>query len=172
MSDLLLAPAPVGAPSRFQRALDRIERAGNALPHPATLSVVRRGVRSSTAEAAKLMTNFPLVLMFAQRYDPRVGIGTMTATMLPYSIGFLVSWSLWLIVWVWIGLPVGPRCSPDAGLSARVRQCEILAAHCVFLRHASSGAVMVSLRCLIRPNAAHRNCLRGMSANREDRAAR
>jgi aminobenzoyl-glutamate transport protein len=55
-----------------------------------------------------LMTNFPLVLMFAQRYDPDVGIGTMTATMLPYSVCFLVAWSLWLVTWVWLGLPVGP----------------------------------------------------------------
>lgn len=55
-----------------------------------------------------LMTNFPLVLMFAQRYDPSVGIGTMTATMLPYSMCFLVSWSIWLIAWVLMGLPLGP----------------------------------------------------------------
>jgi len=55
-----------------------------------------------------LMSNFPLVLMFAQRYEPRAGIGTMTATMLPYSMCFFLGWTLLLVIWVTAGWPVGP----------------------------------------------------------------
>ncbi|MBL9188955.1 MAG: AbgT family transporter [Opitutaceae bacterium] len=55
-----------------------------------------------------LSSNFPLVLMFAQRYDPRAGIGTMTATMLPYSLANMVFWTLMLVGWVLLGWPVGP----------------------------------------------------------------
>ena len=33
-----------------------------------------------------LSSNFPLVLMFFQRCEPRAGIGTVTATMLPYTL--------------------------------------------------------------------------------------
>ena len=36
------------------------------------------------------------------------GIGTMTATMLPYTLSFLLSWSLLLVTWVLLGWPVGP----------------------------------------------------------------
>ena len=36
------------------------------------------------------------------------GIGTMTATMLPYTLAFLLSWSLLLVTWVLLGWPVGP----------------------------------------------------------------
>jgi aminobenzoyl-glutamate transport protein len=55
-----------------------------------------------------LSANFPLVLMFAQRYEPKAGIGTMTATMLPYTLCNLVCWTLLLIVWLQLGWPVGP----------------------------------------------------------------
>ncbi len=55
-----------------------------------------------------LASNFPLVLMFAQRYEPKTGIGTMVALMLPYSICFMVGWTLLLILWTYLGWPLGP----------------------------------------------------------------
>ncbi|AOS43753.1 p-aminobenzoyl-glutamate transport protein [Lacunisphaera limnophila] len=51
---------------------------------------------------------FPLILGFAVRYVPKTGIGTMLAMMLPYSIAFLIAWTLMLIAWIALGLPVGP----------------------------------------------------------------
>ena len=51
---------------------------------------------------------FPLILGFASRYVPQTGIGTMLAMMLPYSIAFLIAWTLMLIAWILIGLPMGP----------------------------------------------------------------
>jgi aminobenzoyl-glutamate transport protein len=55
-----------------------------------------------------LSANFPLVLLFFQRYNPKAGIGTLSATMLPYTIANMVAWSLMLVVWVWLRLPTGP----------------------------------------------------------------
>lgn len=55
-----------------------------------------------------LMTYFPLILTFAQRYEPKAGIGTLVSIMLPYSMWFLIGWTLMLIVWIWIGWPLGP----------------------------------------------------------------
>lgn len=51
---------------------------------------------------------FPLILGFALRYEPKTGIGTMLAMMTPYSIAFLISWTLMLVGWIALGLPVGP----------------------------------------------------------------
>ena len=51
---------------------------------------------------------FPLILGFAVRYAPKTGIGTMLAMMMPYSIAFLISWTLMLVGWIALGLPVGP----------------------------------------------------------------
>jgi aminobenzoyl-glutamate transport protein len=55
-----------------------------------------------------LMSYFPLVVAFAQRYDRKAGIGTVMATMLPYSVTFFVLWTALLIVWYLIGAPLGP----------------------------------------------------------------
>lgn len=55
-----------------------------------------------------LSSNFPLVLLFFQRYQPSAGIGTLSATMLPYSVLNFAAWSVMLVVWVWLRLPTGP----------------------------------------------------------------
>jgi aminobenzoyl-glutamate transport protein len=47
-----------------------------------------------------------LVLM--QRYAPKSGLGTLVAMMLPYSLAFLVTWTALLVVWVVLGIPLGP----------------------------------------------------------------
>ncbi len=55
-----------------------------------------------------LMSYFPLIVAFAQRYDKRAGIGTIMAMMMPYSITFFIGWTLFLIIWFLFGLPLGP----------------------------------------------------------------
>jgi aminobenzoyl-glutamate transport protein len=55
-----------------------------------------------------MMTYFALIVAFAERYVGKSGIGTIIALMLPYSITFLAGWVLFLIVWMLLGLPVGP----------------------------------------------------------------
>ena len=63
---------------------------------------------SCTNVITPLMTYFAVILVFAQRYDKKAGIGTITATMIPYSLAFLVFWTILLIIWLSIGLPIGP----------------------------------------------------------------
>jgi aminobenzoyl-glutamate transport protein len=55
-----------------------------------------------------LLPYFPLVIIFAQKYVRDMGIGTLIATMLPYSIGFGIFSTLLLVVWIFAGLPLGP----------------------------------------------------------------
>ncbi len=62
---------------------------------------------SSTNIITPLMPYFPLVVVYCQRYVRSTGIGTLTAMMLPYSIWFLVSWTAFLLLYYWIGLPLG-----------------------------------------------------------------
>ena len=45
---------------------------------------------------------------FAQKYQKDAGIGTIVALMLPYTIILLVCWTLLLIVWYVLGIPLGP----------------------------------------------------------------
>jgi aminobenzoyl-glutamate transport protein len=45
---------------------------------------------------------------FAQKYQKDAGIGTIVALMLPYTVVLLVLWTLMLVVWAILGLPLGP----------------------------------------------------------------
>ncbi|MHC4996931.1 MAG: AbgT family transporter [Planctomycetota bacterium] len=65
---------------------------------------------SSTNIIAPMMSYFPLILAFFSRFDRRVGVGTVISTMLPYSICFLLGWSVLFYLWVFVlGMPVGPE---------------------------------------------------------------
>ncbi|HQZ96752.1 MAG TPA: AbgT family transporter [Pyrinomonadaceae bacterium] len=55
-----------------------------------------------------LMSYFPLIVAFAQKYDPKAGIGTIMSLMMPYSLVFFIGWTVFLIVWFTFGLPLGP----------------------------------------------------------------
>jgi aminobenzoyl-glutamate transport protein len=63
---------------------------------------------SATNLVTPMLSYFPLIIALAQRYRKDAGIGTMIALMLPYSIAFLVTWTLFLLGWVGLGLPLGP----------------------------------------------------------------
>lgn len=62
---------------------------------------------STTNIITPLMPYFALVVVFCQKYRKDAGIGTLLALMLPYSIVFLLAWSLLLVAWLTLGLPLG-----------------------------------------------------------------
>lgn len=75
---------------------------------PELTQVAYRIGDSSTNIITPLMSYFAMIVVFAKKYDEKAGIGTLIATMLPYSMTFLIFWSILLIVWMMLGLPVGP----------------------------------------------------------------
>lgn len=64
---------------------------------------------SCTNIITPLMSYFAVIVIFAKKYDEDTGIGTLISTMLPYSLIFLVGWTLLLTVWYFLGLPIGPE---------------------------------------------------------------
>jgi len=56
-----------------------------------------------------LMAYFPLIITFARKYDADTGMGTIIATMLPYSVGFMIAWTVMMAIWIMTGLPLGPN---------------------------------------------------------------
>lgn len=58
-----------------------------------------------------LLPYFPLVVVYAQRYVKNTGIGTLVSMMLPYSVIFLISWTIFLLLYWWIGIPLGLQSS-------------------------------------------------------------
>ncbi len=54
------------------------------------------------------MSYFAFIIALLQRYDKQAGMGTLIATMLPYTFVFIIGWSLLFILWIVIDLPLGP----------------------------------------------------------------
>lgn len=63
---------------------------------------------SVTNVISPTMSYFALILATVQRYDRSAGLGTLIATMLPYSLALLLAWSVLLVAWLTLGLPLGP----------------------------------------------------------------
>ena len=63
---------------------------------------------STTNIIAPMMSYFALIVAFMEKYEPKAGIGTVIATMLPYTFAFLVVWMILLTIWLITGIPVGP----------------------------------------------------------------
>ncbi len=63
---------------------------------------------SATNIITPLMVYFPLVLVFARRWLPEFGLGSLTSAMIPYSILLLITGVAMTVGWVYLGLPLGP----------------------------------------------------------------
>lgn len=63
---------------------------------------------SVTNPITPLMVYFPLVLTFCRRWDPGFGMGTLIATMMPFTIVFLIAGLAMTVAWAVFDLPLGP----------------------------------------------------------------
>ncbi len=63
---------------------------------------------SATNMITPLMVYFPLVLVFARRWQADFGLGSLTAMMVPYGIWMLITGVLLMMLWIFLGLDLGP----------------------------------------------------------------
>ena len=49
-----------------------------------------------------------IILVFMRRYYERSGIGTLVALMLPYTVAFTIAWTILLLIWMYLGIELGP----------------------------------------------------------------
>ncbi|MFC4023629.1 AbgT family transporter [Oceanobacillus longus] len=75
---------------------------------PAFTQMIFRIGDSITNPITPMLPYLPLLLAFAKKYDKNVGLGTLLSNLLPYSIAFFIVWSLFLVLWYLLGIPVGP----------------------------------------------------------------
>ncbi|MGM0838626.1 MAG: AbgT family transporter [Bacillota bacterium] len=80
---------------------------------PELTQLAYRLADSTTNIISPLMPYFAIVIAFAQKYDKKVGIGTLISTMIPYSVFFTIVWVAMLIIWMLTGLPIGPNAPID-----------------------------------------------------------
>lgn len=75
---------------------------------PETVQGAYRVGDSVTNPISPMMTYFPLILTYLQKHEPEAGLGTLMATMIPYSLAFFLGWSLLLSAWFLLDIPLGP----------------------------------------------------------------
>lgn len=75
---------------------------------PAGVQLMYRIGDSSTNIISPLMSYMGVIVVFGQKYKKDFGIGNLMGMMLPLSIGFLISWTLFAVVWALVGAPIGP----------------------------------------------------------------
>ncbi|UCZ55223.1 AbgT family transporter [Bacillus shivajii] len=75
---------------------------------PEMTQMAYRIADSTTNIITPLMTYFAIIIAFAQKYDKKMGIGTLISVMFPFSIAFTIIWTIMLIVWMMFGIDLGP----------------------------------------------------------------
>ncbi|MFO8071220.1 MAG: AbgT family transporter [Polyangia bacterium] len=75
---------------------------------PELTQVVYRIGDSVTNIISPMMSFFALIIVYFQKYQKDAGIGTLVATMLPYSVALLIGWVIMLVAWILLDLPLGP----------------------------------------------------------------
>lgn len=48
-----------------------------------------------------------IILVFVQKYSKGAGMGTLIAMMLPYTVVFSIVWSIMLVIWMLLDIPLG-----------------------------------------------------------------
>ena len=65
---------------------------------------------SCTNVISPMMSYFGMIFVFACRYDRRFGMGSIISLMFPYSVLFLITWTIFFYLWVFVfQLPIGPN---------------------------------------------------------------
>ncbi|MFG0274190.1 MAG: AbgT family transporter [Phycisphaerales bacterium] len=74
---------------------------------PELTQVAYRIGDSTTNAITPLNQYLVVVLVFMQQYVKKAGIGTLISLMLPYSVAFFIVWTIMLVIWIILGLPIG-----------------------------------------------------------------
>ena len=76
--------------------------------HPAFTQVAYRVADSSTNIVTPLFPYMVIILAFMQKYDKKASIGTYMSLMIPYTLVFLITWIILIMVFFYFGIPFGP----------------------------------------------------------------
>lgn len=75
---------------------------------PALTQMAYRIGDSITNPISPLFPYFPIIVAFAKQYEPKCGMGTIIANMIPFSVSFAIVWTVLLVLFILFNLPLGP----------------------------------------------------------------
>jgi aminobenzoyl-glutamate transport protein len=74
---------------------------------PAFVQLIYRIGDSITNAVTPLYIYFPLLLGWIHKYNKNIGIGTIVSLLIPYSIILFLMWTVLLLAWYWLNIPIG-----------------------------------------------------------------
>lgn len=74
---------------------------------PDQIQVAYRVADSSTNIITPLMPYIGVILIFAKKYSPKFEIGDLISLMVPYSIMIMITWTIFFLIWLGLGIPFG-----------------------------------------------------------------
>jgi aminobenzoyl-glutamate transport protein len=74
---------------------------------PAFVQLMYRVGDSITNCVTPLYVYFPLLLGWVQKYNNRIGIGTIVSLLVPYAVILFAMWVALLFIWYGFNLPIG-----------------------------------------------------------------
>ncbi len=80
--------------------------------HPGFIQASYRIADSSTNIITPLFPYLVVVLSFMQRYDKKAGLGSLISLMIPYTLAFLLTWIILILIFFFVGIPFGPGITP------------------------------------------------------------
>ena len=75
---------------------------------PELTQMAYRIADSTSNIISPLMPYFAMIIVIMQKYNKKMGIGTLISTMFPYTIFFTIGWLVMLVVWMLFGWDLGP----------------------------------------------------------------
>jgi len=75
---------------------------------PQTLLAAYRLGDSPMNVITPLMVYLPFIVIVAQRYEKRAGLGTIISLMIPFALIVLLTWIIFFAAWFLLGIPMGP----------------------------------------------------------------
>lgn len=77
--------------------------------HPSFAQLLYR-IGDSPVDCLTPMCPYIWILLDTARskYDPELSIGTIVSSMVPIAVVLQIVWIIFLLIWMWIGLPIGP----------------------------------------------------------------
>lgn len=76
--------------------------------HPGFTQALYRVGDSISNPITPMLPTLVLLLSFAKKYDRKMGLGTLISALFPYTFFFGIFWIMLIVVWYFLGLPVGP----------------------------------------------------------------
>lgn len=75
--------------------------------HPALVQVIYKVGDGMTNALSPLNSMFIVLLALCNKYDKKVGIGTIFSSMLPYSLANTIVMGIFILIWITLRLPLG-----------------------------------------------------------------